>query len=125
MRDTVPGIINLPRTIRATLDDLNGPEVTFLSLSLSLGPLCVFVAWYHRATKLFTTILRGYRPARSNYYSITITRTVLSSAITISTLQAVSPAHVAHVVNFPREFLLLSKRYNISWRTMRCKSSKI
>lgn len=42
MRDTVLGIISLPRTIRATLDDLNGPEVTFLSLSAPfLAPLCL------------------------------------------------------------------------------------
>lgn len=44
MRDTVPGIISLPRTIRATLDCLNGPEVTFLSLNPLLAScLCRLV----------------------------------------------------------------------------------
>jgi len=109
MRDTVPGIISLSYTIRATLDDLNGPEVTFLSLSIPSAPLCVSVDWYHRATKLFTMILRGYClfVVQCNYYALKL----LSAAITITTLHAVWPAHVA--CKFSNDFLLL-KEHNIS-----------
>jgi len=80
MRDTVPGIISLSYTIRATLDDLNGPEVTFFSLSIPSAPLCVSVDWYHRATKLFTMILRGYClfVVQCNYYALKLLSLPLS-----------------------------------------------
>lgn len=69
MRDTVPRIISLP-CIRATLDDLNGPEVTFLSLSVPSAPLCVSVNWY-RAT---TNYLRWFSAVTAcSWYSVTIT----------------------------------------------------
>lgn len=91
MRDTVPGIIILPRTICATLDDLNGPEVTLFSLSQS--PLCL----RRLVPPRYQTVYDGSpRLQTCLWYSVTITRAVLSSAITISTLQTVSPAHVAH-----------------------------
>lgn len=84
MRDTVHGIISLLCTIRATLDDLNGPEVTFLSLSSLRAPLCVSVDWYHRTTKLFTMILRGYRlfVVQCNYYALKLSYASAAVAIT-------------------------------------------
>lgn len=86
MRGTAPGIINLPRTIRATLDDLNGPEVTFLSLSRP--PLCLrrLVPPPPNCLRQLATII-GLLMVQCNYYT--------SCPIAISMLQAVSPAHVA------------------------------
>lgn len=116
MRNTVPGIISLPHTIRATLDDLNGPEVTFLSLPAPpLVPLCRrrlvprYQTVYDDSPRLqpIRVVLRTTERARAPSYLVLLPLRHYGRS------SSHAHTHVARKL-FSKVFLCVSARYTIA-----------